>query len=191
MKSGITLPASIRAAVVFTVLAALSAGCAAKIPADALRLKESSLELRAKQSRIFEVESETAILAASVAVIQDMEYNLDYIEKPLGVLSASKKVDADSGSEKAGLITMDVLCAMTGGSCGYYATASDEQVISLTLVVLPSLARPGNYVARVTVQYVVFDKQGRVKKRSTIEDAKVYEQIFANLSKSLFLGGTE
>jgi len=191
MKSGITLRASIRAAVVFTVLAALSAGCAAKIPADALRLKESSLELRAKQSRIFEVESETAILAASVAVIQDMEYNLDYIEKPLGVLSASKKVDADSGSEKAGLITMDVLCAMTGGSCGYYATASDEQVISLTLVVLPSLARPGNYVARVTVQYVVFDKQGRVKKRSTIEDAKVYEQIFANLSKSLFLGGTE
>lgn len=191
MKSGITLPASIRTAVVFTVLAALSAGCAAKIPADALRLKESSLELRAKQSRIFEVESETAILAASVAVIQDMEYNLDYIEKPLGVLSASKKVDADSGSEKAGLITMDVLCAMTGGSCGYYATASDEQVISLTLVVLPSLARPGNYVARVTVQYVVFDKQGRVKKRSTIEDAKVYEQIFANLSKSLFLGGTE
>lgn len=191
MKSGIMLRASIRAAVVFTVLAALSAGCAAKIPTDALRLKESSLELRAKQSRIFEVESETAILAASVAVIQDMEYNLDYIEKPLGVLSASKKVDADSGSEKAGLITMDVLCAMTGGSCGYYATASDEQVISLTLVVLPSLARPGHYVARVTVQYVVFDKQGRVKKRSTIEDAKVYEQIFANLSKSLFLGGTE
>ncbi len=191
MRSGITLRASIRVAVMFTVLAALSAGCAAKIPADALRLKESSLELRANQSRVFEVESETAILAASVAVIQDMEYNLDYIEKPLGVLSASKKVDADSGSEKAGLITMDVLCAMTGSSCGYYATASDEQVISLTLVVLPSLARPGSYVARVTVQYVVFDKQGRVKKRSTIEDAKVYEEIFANLSKSLFLGGTE
>lgn len=191
MRSGITPRASSRAAVVFTVLAALSAGCAAKIPADALRLNESSLELRAKQSRIFEVESETAILAASVAVIQDMEYNLDYIEKPLGVLSASKKVDADSGSEKAGLITMDILCAMTGGSCGYYATASDDQVISLTLVVLPSLARPGSFVARVTVQYVVFDKQGRVKKRSTIEDAKVYEEIFANLSKSLFLGGTE
>lgn len=171
---------------------AFSAGCAGpKIPPDALRLHESSLELRARQSRTFEAESEEAILAASVAVLQDMEYNLDFIEKPLGVLTASKKIDADSGSEKVGLFALDMLCAIGGGSCGYYATASDEQIISLTLVVTPSLARPSDFAARVTIHYVVFDKMDRIKTRAVIDDAGVYEEIFAKLSKSLYLGGVE
>ena len=179
-------------AVVIAAALAVVVGCAGpKVPPDALRLQESSLELRAKQSRIFEAESEEAILAASVAVLQDMEYNLDFIEKPLGVLTASKKVDADSGSEKVGLFAMDVLCAMTGSSCGYYATASDEQIVSLTLVVAPSLARPGDFAARVTIHYVVFDKMDRVKARAVIDDADIYQDIFANLSKSLYLGSVE
>lgn len=170
----------------------LLGGCAGnRIPADALRLHESSLEQRSKQSRIFEAESEAAILAASVAVLQDMEYNLELIEKPLGVLTASKKVDADSTSEKVGLITLDVLCAISFSSCDNYSTASDEQVITLTLVVTPSLARPGDFVARVTIHYVEFDKMHRVKIRSTIEEAGIYQDVFAKLSQSLFLGGTE
>jgi hypothetical protein len=178
--------------VLLTAAMVCAVGCAGpKIPPDALRLHESSLELRARQSRIFEAASEEAILAASVAVLQDMEYNLDFIEKPLGVLTASKKVDADSGSEKVGLFAMDMLCAIGGSSCGYYATASDEQIISLTLVVAPSLARPGDYAARVTIHYVVFDKMDRIKTRAVIDDAKVYEEIFAKLSKSLYLGAVE
>ena len=46
-------------AVVIAAALAVVVGCAGpKVPPDALRLQESSLELRAKQSRIFEAESE-------------------------------------------------------------------------------------------------------------------------------------
>jgi len=186
-----TWSAAARCFALLAVALLLGACAGNRVPADALRLHESSLELRSKQSRIFEAESEAAILAASVAVLQDMEYNLELIEKPLGVLTASKKVDADSTSQKVGLITLDVLCAMTGSSCSNYSTASDEQVVTLTLVVTPSLARPNDFVARVTIQYVEFDKMHRVKVRSVIEDPEVYQEIFTKLSQSLFLGGTE
>ncbi|MGB5250808.1 MAG: hypothetical protein WBN31_07560 [Gammaproteobacteria bacterium] len=180
-----------RGLALLTAVLLLGACAGNRIPADALRLHESSLELRSKQSRIFEAESEEAILAASVGLLQDMEFNLELIEKPLGVLTASKDVDADSTSEKISLITLDVLCAFSFSNCDNYSTASDKQIVSLTLVVTPSLARPGDFVARVTIQYVEFDKMNRVKKRSTIEDAAVYQEIFTKLSQSLFLGGTE
>lgn len=166
------------------------AGCAVtpKIPEDALRLTESSLEIRSIQTRSFAVPSETEILAASVAVLQDMEYNLDRIEKPLGVLTASKLSDADSASQQAGLFLLDILCAASGsGSCDSSSTADDSQKIMVTLVVLPSLAKKGEFVTRVTIQRVVYDKMARVKLLETISDPEIYQQIFENLSKSIFL----
>lgn len=168
-------------------------GCATqKIPEDALRLSESSLEIRSIQTRNFDAPSENEILAASIAVLQDMEYNLDEIEKPLGVLTASKLADADSASEIAGLILLDILCAAGGsGSCSAASTASDSQKIIVTLVVLPSLARSDEFVTRITLQRVVFDKQARIKLMESIDDPETYQQIFEKLRTSIFLQGNE
>jgi hypothetical protein len=55
------------------------------------------------------------------------------------------------------------------------------------MVVLPSLGGKDEYVARVTLQRIVFDKQDRVNLKEAIVDPLVYQQIFENLSKSLFL----
>jgi len=171
------------------LLTAFVTSCATtpRYPADALRLSETALEVRSMQTRTYEVEDEAVILAASIAVLQDMEYNLDEIERPLGVLTASKVADADSASEKAGLILMEIICAAGGTSCGALATASDEEKIILTLVVLPRLAKKGEYTARITLQRIVWDKQERIKERGIIGDAEIYQQIFAKLSKSIFL----
>lgn len=164
------------------------AGCAAQgIPEDALRLEESALEVRSMQTRNFAVEDEAVILAASIGVLQDMEYNIDEIERPLGVLTASKVVDADDAGEKAGLILMEIICAAGGSSCGYMATASDEEKFLLTLVVLPRLAKKGEYTARITLQRILYDKQERIKERGVIGDAETYQRIFDKLSKSIFL----
>lgn len=153
-----------------------------------MRLTESSLEVRNMQTRRYTAKSQSQILAAAVAVMQDMEYNLDTIEKPLGVLTASKVSDADSGKEKAGLILLDVLCAMGGsGNCNAMSGASDDQRVVITMVVLPSLGGKDEYVARVTLQRIVFDKQDRVNLKEAIVDPLVYQNIFENLSKSLFL----
>lgn len=174
------------------LLAVGLAGCATqKIPEDALRLPESSLEVRSVQSRRFAAESETDILVASVGVLQDMEFNIDEVEKSLGVLSASKVADADSKMEQAGLLMLEVVCTVGGTSCGALDSASDEQKIFVTLVVLPTLASDDDFVARITIQRLVFDKQERIKLREQIDDPETYQEIFAQLGKSIALRAAE
>ena len=46
-------------------------GCTATIPSEALRLPESTLDIRSIQTRTFEAPSETEILAATIATLQD------------------------------------------------------------------------------------------------------------------------
>ncbi len=168
--------------------AGLLGGCAATIPKDALRLPESTLDVRSIQTRTFETPSENAILAATVATLQDMEYNIDRIEKPLGVITASKVSDADSTGQKVGLFFLDLLCAGAGsGGCNSMSSARDEQHITLTMVVLPSLARDGQYVTRITIQRVIYDKIKRISVLERIDDAETYQQIFENLSKAIYI----
>ena len=66
-------------------------------------------------------------------------------------------------------------------------SADDKIDVELTLVVLPSLAREGEYTARFTIQSMLWDKSGRVKKQGGIEDPAVYQEIFDKLSKALFV----
>jgi len=174
---------------IFTLLLiAMLGGCAASIPEAALRLPESTLEVRSIQTRTLAAPSEIDILTATIAVLQDMEFNIERIEKPLGVITASKVTDADSRSEKTGLMFLDVLCALSGGGdCGAMSTAQDDQHITLTMVVLPSLARSGEYTARITIQRVIYDKIDRIKVLERIDDAQTYQRIFDNLQKSLFI----
>ena len=175
------------------VLVILLSGCAtAKVPKNALRLEESTLEVRSIQTRKLAAPSEAAILTATIAVLQDMEFNVDRIEKPLGVISASKVSDADDAGEKAGLFLLDLLCA-AGGSfdCSNMKTAKDDQRIILTMVVLPSLERSGEYSARVTIQRVIFDKEDRVKILERITTPEIYQEVFDNLRQALFIEVTE
>jgi len=165
------------------------AGCVTGgIPEQAFRLEESTVEVRNVQTRKLEAPSETAILAATVAVLQDMEFNIDRIEKPLGIISASKVSDADDAGEKRGLFFLDLLCAAGGGSgCDNMSTAKDEQKLILTMVVMPSLERSGEYSVRITMQRIIFDKEDRVKIMERITTPEIYQQAFDNLRQSLFL----
>jgi hypothetical protein len=177
-----------------TLLIGLASGCAS-IPEEAYRLPPSLLSAREAQTRTFDVADESEILQATVALLQDMEYNLDTIEPPLGVLSASKVVDADSALQKAGLVAADVaiviLSVLSGSSPSgsAYAGADDEIGLTIMLVVLPSLAREGEYTVRITLQRTLIDKAERVKEMGVIDDPIVYQEIFERLSKALFLEG--
>ena len=175
-----------RRAVCSLLLIVCLGGCVASVPKVALRLPESTLDVRSVQTRMLEASSEINILKATIAVLQDMEFNIERIEKPLGVITASKVSDADSISEKAGLFFLDMPCVL-GGGCDAMSTASDDQHITLTMVVLPSLARDGEYSVRITIQRVVYDKMDRIKVLERIGDAETYQMIFDNLRKSLFI----
>lgn len=171
----------------------LLSGCATtRIPEDALRLPESTLEVRAIQTRTFSAPSENAILAATIATLQDMEYNIDRIEKPLGVITASKVTDADSASQKTGLFILDLLCVLSmAGGCDSMSKANDEQHITITMVVLPSLARSDEFVTRITIQGVLYDKAARILLLERIDDAATYQQIFDNLGKAIYIQVSE
>ena len=177
-----------RSAACSLLLIACLGGCATTIPEAALRLPESTLDVRSIQTRTLEASSEIDILTATIAVLQDMEFNIDRIEKPLGVITASKVSDADSKGEQTGLFFLDMLCVIGGGGgCDASSTAKDDQHITLTMVVLPSLARDGEYSVRITIQRVIYDKMDRIKVLERIDDAETYQTIFDNLRKSLFL----
>lgn len=165
------------------------AGCASKIPEEALRLNESALKIRAMQTRSYAVESETVILAATVAALQDMEYNIDTLEKSLGIISASKIIDVDHVGEEIAMIVVDTLCLISFDTCGAYAGTKDWQATSLTMVVLPSLERSDEFIVRVTLQRAVYDKQDRILTLEKIGDAEVYTKLFDKLNKSIFLEG--
>ncbi len=178
------------------VLGALLAGCGG-IPEEAYRLPPTSLDVREAQSRTYDVPDETNILQASVALMQDMEYNFDTIEYPLGVLSGSKVVDADSLLQKAGLLAADIAMAVLaviggqvpGGSA--YAGADDEIKLTVTFVVLPRLDNEGQYTARVTIRSELIDKTDRVKKVRMIDNPVIYQEIFEKLSQAIFLEGVD
>ena len=173
---------------------AVLSGCATQdIPKDALRLPESTLETRSAQTRKLAAPSEVTILTATIAVLQDMEFNIDRIEKPLGVISASKVSDADDKGEKTGLFFLELLCAAGGGGsdCDYASTAKDEQRLILTMVVLPSLERSGEYSVRVTLQRVISDKMDRVLTLERIAQPEVYQEVFDNLRRALLIEVSE
>lgn len=176
-----------RAAYALLLIVCLGGCASTRVPADALRLPESTLEIRSIQTRTLETTSELNILMAAIAVLQDMEFNIERMEKPLGVITASKVTDADSIAEKTGLVFLDFICAIGGGGCNALSTAKDDQHITLTMVVLPSLAREGEYAVRITIQRVVYDKEDRIRVLDRIDDPEIYQAVFDNLRKSLFI----
>lgn len=174
-----------------TFIVLLLVGCAPTMPKDALRLPESTLELRSIQTRSFEEKSETAILTATVAAMQDMEYNIDTIQIDLGVITASKTSDASSNSAIAGYKMLDLLCAAGGAHCDASGKIPDKFRTTITMVVLPSLARPGEFTARITLHYATINNRGQVIGQKSIVEEETYQQVFEILSKAIFVQANE
>ena len=161
------------------------------IPEDAFRLSESAVETRQIQTREYDGVTDIEILSASTAVLQDLGYAIDEIEKELGVLSASKRADASDDLETAGKIMLDVAdCLLTflfGCENDSYQSSKDVQDIKLTLVVLPDLESESAHSVRVTMQRVGGARSGEIYAQETVNDAAVYQAFFDKLSKSVFL----
>ena len=82
-------------------------GCG--IPKDALQLSPESLQDRQTQTRRFETVDKLTMLSAATAVLQDLGFNIEETEIPLGVIVGSKNRDAISGKQIAGAFVLAAL----------------------------------------------------------------------------------
>jgi len=158
-------------------------GCAT-IPKDALVLTPDSLERRELQTRRIEGISEKDLLGAAAGVLQDLGFNIDESETRLGVIVASKDRSAVSGGQVLGAVLLALL--------GAYPSLDKSQKIRVSVVTRPALAQDGNAMAdtqllRITIQRIVTNTSGQVTRVESIEDAKIYQEFFDKLSKSIFL----
>ena len=165
-------------------------GCQS-MPDDTFRLTQTALQTRALQTREFHAVDDEQILSASMAVLQDMGYAIDEVEQELGVLSASKRADADNELQILGSLTADAIkCVFTlllGCTGAKFGKTDDVQDIRLTLVSRPLPENRDNVAVRVTLQRVIWDRKGRISKQETIVDSDVYVAFFNKLNTAVFL----
>lgn len=154
-------------------------GCTS-LPEDAFKLSPTSLEDRQLQSRKFTTLDNKLLLSSGASVLQDMGYTIDESNVPLGVLSASKKADAKDAGQIAGAIALALLT-------GTVTPTDDEQKIRICLVIQEALDDETSSVARITIQRIVWNTQGKIARVESINSLELYQAFFDKLSKSAFL----
>jgi hypothetical protein len=174
-----------RAIACWTVLLCASwLGCGqTTIPKDALILKESTLEIRGRQSKRFVTQDERAILIASNQLLQDLGFNLEDSSKDTGLLVASKDRTAVDGGQVAGQIVAAAIF-------GVRVPIDKDQKIRVSVVTSPSAS--GNAVdVRVTFQRLIWNDMGVLYKLERLDNPELYKEFFEKLSKALFLEAQE
>lgn len=143
-------------------------------------MSTTALEDRQMQSRRFDSLNEASLLAASVGVLQDLGYALDISNADLGVLTASKQLDASNAGQMAAMI---LLAALGGGS----TPIDDDQKVRVCIVVNESLENKGSSIVRITISRFIWNTHGQITRAETLQEPELYQAFFEKLSKSTFL----
>ena len=154
------------------------------IPKDALKLSPESLERRTLQTRKYEGISESAILAASAGVMQDLGFNIDESETKLGVIVASKERDAREVVQVALSVFFKIMTF--GGEMPY----DKHQKLRVSLVVRPADENDDKkHFVRVTFQRTVWNTENQISRIEGLDQPEIYQEFFERLSKAVFLEG--
>lgn len=157
--------------------------CGPQIPKDALVLQEPTLEIRQRQARKYITQDERKLLVAANQTLQDLGYNLDSSNKPLGLLVASKNRTAVDAGQAAGQVVAALLL-------GVYVPIDKEQLIRASVVTLP-MDDKSAVLVRVTFQRLVWNDLGRLWKLERLDNQELYVEFHTKLSKAVFLEAQE
>ncbi|RIL08886.1 MAG: hypothetical protein DCC75_07820 [Proteobacteria bacterium] len=156
----------------------LFAGCGVNIPKEALTLRPDTLARRQLQTRRFDTSNELQLLQAAAGVLQDLGFNLDESESGLGLIAASKSRDATDIGQIIGAVVVGALIKSRVPTDTY-------QNIRASVVTRPVGKDRCNL--RVTFQRTVYNSDNQISRIESLEDAKLYQEFFDKLSKSVFL----
>lgn len=163
----------------FVALILLGA-CQATPPQTVLELPPESLADRQMQTRRYDGIAEPDLLAACAGVLQDLGFNLDESEAPLGVIVASK--DRPAGEPAKATIAWFLELFMD-----LELEVDKEQRIRASLVTRPVPGTERSFLVRVTFQRIVWNTENEVSKREVLNEPELHQLFFDNLSKSIFL----
>ncbi len=166
--------------VLITVLVVVTGCVSSKPPKGVFKLSPTSLADKHMQTRQFVAVRRADLLLAGAGVLQDLGYALDESNYTLGVISASKMIDATDAGQVLGSILVAILI-------GSSAPVDDKQKIRVCLVVNEDLGDSQSSRARITIQRIVWDTQGKITKAQSLKESKLYTAFFDKLSKAVFL----
>lgn len=156
-----------------------------QVKAEHLRLTPESFARRQLQTRVYDTENESEVLASCSAVLQDIGFLVDESEVQLGLIVASKERSAIQPAEVTAQVMLAILLALSGNT--HDPVWDEKQIMRISLVVTPSMAEQKGTAVRITFQRIVFTNKGTISKRETLGTPAIYQEFFDKLSKALFL----
>lgn len=142
----------------------------------------TTVSLRAMQSRTYDTLETERIVSAAVATLQDLGFTIDEVSEDVGVLIGSKERDAVESGQVAAQFVLVVLMALAGSS--HNPTYDESQTIQVSLVV-NEISNSASEV-RIFFDRHLTNNQGVHWRSELIVEPEIYQQFFEKLSASAF-----
>lgn len=178
----------------------LLVGCVSPTdPVEFFKLTPDSAAQKAAQSRYFETPSETELLSASAAVLQDLGFQVVESSKEVGFLRAAKERSARQYGQEILRVVVAIFSSfgLASGSNTLIVLPVDlHQQINAVLVTRPLDAQGTRHEVRVAFYRLVWKGSGvsgdqsippGEQRREMIRSAEIYRHFYARLSKAVFL----
>lgn len=146
--------------------------------------KVSTVQLRERETRVFDTLDTKRLLVAATQTLLDLGYTVKDSSSEYGVLVGSKKRDAEESGQVAGQVALTVLFALMGSY--YDPTWDKEQTIFATMVTTPIDGEKRSKV-RISFDRRLINNKGQLWRSEIITDPKVYKEFFNQLSQGVFL----
>ncbi len=136
--------------------------------------EKTQLQIREFQTRTFDVDNELMVMKAVASVLLDEGFIIKDAETDLGIISATKELDIESGSEKFFSILF----------FGANARWAKNSVIESTI----NVSSFGKQVkVRVIFQVKSMNNKGEVMVVQQVDDEQYYQDFFAKVDKGIFI----
>ena len=156
----------------------------AALPASAAeeRIPVTSMGMREIQTRSFDDTNTKAVLKAAIDMLQDGGFTIERTDADLGlVVGRRASVRGPSAGKRA---LKYIGAAFSYGLIGLIPLKQTDEIEASANV---SAIDEDSVRVRIALQRRYLDKNGRLKKTETVNDGRVYQDLFEIFGRSLFV----
>lgn len=147
-------------------------GCSSK--GEDAPIEKTQLQIREFQTRTFDHRDGKSVMKAVLSILQDDGYIVKNAVSDLGLLTATKEVDVENGSEKF----------WSSFWLGHHATWKKNSLIEVSC----NISTLGEKTkVRANFQVKIMDNKGGTVEVKPLDDEKFYQTFFSKVDKGLFL----